>query len=80
MVLSVKQFLAQKLTTVIKHPPCSPDLAPNDFWLLPKVKSFLKGRRFQDIEGIQKECGDDTESCSTTGVQKMFPTVAALLG
>jgi hypothetical protein len=27
-----------------------------------------------------KNCDDDNESYSTTGVPKMFPTVAALLG
>jgi hypothetical protein len=35
----------------------------------------LKGRRFEDTEDIQK-CDDGTESYSTTGVPKIFPTVA----
>jgi hypothetical protein len=38
-VLSVKQFLAQKLITEVEHPPCSPDLAPYDFWLFFKISS-----------------------------------------
>jgi hypothetical protein len=50
-------------------------LALNDYWLFPKIKSALKGLRFQDTEDIWKE--DDTESYSTNGVLKMFPTVAA---
>jgi hypothetical protein len=37
----------------MEHPPCFSDLAPNDFWLFPKIKSALKGR-FQDTEDIQK--------------------------
>jgi hypothetical protein len=37
----------------MEHPLHSPDLAPNDFWLFPKMKSALKGRRFQDTEDIQ---------------------------
>jgi len=78
-VFPVKQFLVQKSITEMEHPPSSPDLAPNDFWLFPKIKSALKGRRFQDIENI-KICDDGTESCSTTAVRKMFPTVAASLG
>jgi transposase len=53
-MLSVKQFLAQKSITELECPPYSPDLAPNDFWLFPKIKSALKGQRFQDIEDIQK--------------------------
>jgi hypothetical protein len=51
--LSVKRFLAQKLITELEHPPCFRDLAPNDFWLLLKIKSSLKGRRFQDTENSQ---------------------------
>jgi histone-lysine N-methyltransferase SETMAR len=53
--LSFKQFLAQKSITEMEHPPCSPDLALNDFWLFPEIKSALKGRRFQDIEDIQTD-------------------------
>jgi histone-lysine N-methyltransferase SETMAR len=41
--LSVKPFLAQKLITEMEHPPYFPDLAPNNFWLFPKIKSVLKG-------------------------------------
>jgi hypothetical protein len=33
-VLSVKQFLAQKLITEMEHTPLSTDLAVNDFWLI----------------------------------------------
>jgi hypothetical protein len=38
---------------VIPHPPYSPDLAPYDFFLFPKMKLKLKGRRFDTIEVIQ---------------------------
>jgi hypothetical protein len=61
------------------HPHHSPDLAPNDFWLFPKIKSALKGPRFQDNEDTKK-CDDGTESYSTAEVTKIFPTVAALFG
>jgi hypothetical protein len=53
-VLYVKQFLAQKLINEMKHAPYSPDLAQNDLWVFPKIKSALKGQRFLDIEDIQK--------------------------
>jgi hypothetical protein len=52
--LSVKQFMAQKSITEAEHPPCSHGLASNDLWLFPEIKSALKGRRFQDIEDIEK--------------------------
>jgi hypothetical protein len=38
----------------MERPPYSSDLALNDFWLFPKTKPALKGRKFQDIEGIQR--------------------------
>jgi hypothetical protein len=47
-------FLAQKSITEMEHPSCSPDLAPNDFWLFTKIKSSLKWGRFQDTEDIPK--------------------------
>jgi histone-lysine N-methyltransferase SETMAR len=53
--LFVKQFQAQKPITEIVHPTYSPDLAPNDFWLFPKIKSAFKGRRFQDTEDTKKK-------------------------
>ena len=36
--LSVREFLATKQITVLEHPAYSPDLAPNDFFLFPKIK------------------------------------------
>jgi hypothetical protein len=38
----------------MEHPPYSPDFAPKNFWLFTKLKSALKGWRFQDVEDIQK--------------------------
>jgi histone-lysine N-methyltransferase SETMAR len=31
---------------LLEHPPYSPDLAPSDFCLFPKLKIFLAGQRF----------------------------------
>ncbi|UYV83427.1 hypothetical protein LAZ67_23000974, partial [Cordylochernes scorpioides] len=39
----VLQFLANHSTIQIPYPPYSPDLAPNDFFLYPKLKIKLKG-------------------------------------
>jgi hypothetical protein len=33
----------------MKQPTYSSDLVLNDFWLFPKIKSGIKGWRFQDI-------------------------------
>jgi hypothetical protein len=39
------------------HPMYSPGLAAADFWLFPKLKSVLKGKRFSDVEGIISSVG-----------------------
>jgi hypothetical protein len=39
----------------IPHPPYSPDLAPCDFFLFPKMKFKLKGRWFDTTEEILAE-------------------------
>jgi hypothetical protein len=39
--------------TVLGHLAYSPDLAPSDFFLFPKIKEILKGRRFGDTDVIR---------------------------
>lgn len=52
--LIVRSFLMKHAIVEINHPPYSPDLAPADFFLFPKVKTVLKGQRFADVEDIKK--------------------------
>ena len=49
------RFLTDNNMTVVPHLPYSPDLAPSDFLLFPKLKMKLKGRRFKTLEEIQAE-------------------------
>ncbi|UYV74198.1 hypothetical protein LAZ67_11002402 [Cordylochernes scorpioides] len=51
----VLQFLAKHSTIQIPHPPYSPDLAPNDFFLYTKLKMNLKRRKFDNVDMIQAE-------------------------
>jgi len=46
-LLLVCSYLAKHQTSIVFHPPSSPDLAPTDFTLFPKIKTTLNGRRFQ---------------------------------
>jgi len=46
-VISVKNI------TMCPHPPYSLNLAPCDFWLLPKVKVIMKGKRFESIQDVE---------------------------
>jgi len=49
----MQQFLAKHGTTQLQQPPYSPDLAPCDFSLFPRLKKVLKGRRFEAMEDIK---------------------------
>jgi len=51
----VREFLTKNNMTSVPHPAYSPDLAPCDFCVYPKMKLQLKGRRFVSIEEIQAE-------------------------
>ncbi|XP_031634457.1 uncharacterized protein LOC116347857 [Contarinia nasturtii] len=42
----ITQFLTSQNIDLMGHPPYSPDLAPNDFFLFPSVKKKLRGQRF----------------------------------
>ena len=49
---------------VLPHPPYSPDMAPSDFHLFPKLKFKLHGTQFGSNEGViaaLKECHSGTE-------------------
>ena len=50
----MQSFLMKHQTTQVTQPPYSPDLAPFDFRPSQKLKSLLKGKRFQTIDEIQK--------------------------
>ena len=52
---SPSSFWQKTKCLVIPYPPYSPDLAPCDFFLFPKMKLKLKGRQFDTIEEIQAE-------------------------
>ena len=44
-----QQFLEEQGITLLPHPPYSPDLAPCDFWLFPKIKGAIAGKLFHCI-------------------------------
>jgi len=64
MALSVREFLATKQITVLEHPAYSPDLAPSDFFVFPKIKKILNGGHFDDTGDIRS---------NTTATLKAIP-------
>jgi len=68
----VSQFLAKNNMTVIAHPPYSPDLAPCDLSLFPKLKLRMKGRRFDTTEEIQEESQRVLDTIPKSDFQRCF--------
>ncbi|GFX69366.1 mariner Mos1 transposase [Trichonephila clavipes] len=70
--LSVKRFLAKHSIPVLEHPPYSPDLAPCDFYLFPKVKSALKGTRFESVEAVKEKAAGVLKELTKDDFQHCF--------
>ena len=70
----VKKFLANR-NVAVHHPPYSPDLAPADYFLFPKLKFSLKGQRFQTVEEIQsavtRELNNISKTAFLAGMKKL---------
>jgi [histone H3]-lysine36 N-dimethyltransferase SETMAR len=69
---SVLTFLAQNGTPILQQPAYSPDLAPNDFFLFPKLKMALKGSRFDTREVIIAESKKVMKSIPKDDFYKCF--------
>ena len=49
-----KDLIAKFGWYILQHAPYSPDLAPSDFHLFPKLKQHLSGQRFETDEELQE--------------------------
>jgi len=63
--LSVRQFLTKNGMTTASHTPYSPDLAPCDFFLFPRMKRDLKGKRFQNMEEVREKTTEALKATRT---------------
>jgi hypothetical protein len=59
-------------TPTLKYPPLSPDLAPADFHLLPRLKSALKGRSFCGTTDTIENATEELKRLSQNGFQECF--------
>jgi hypothetical protein len=66
--LLIYEFLMKHEATVVPQVPYSPDLAPADFFLFPKLKPSLKGHQFQVVEEIEENSLQDLHAI----LQNMF--------
>jgi len=65
-------FLSKSSVTTLENPPYSPHLAAADSYLLPSLKSALKGRRFCDATEIIKNATEELKRLSQNGFQECF--------
>lgn len=72
---------------LLEHPPYSPDLAPSDFYLFPRLKEHLRGKKFDDDSEVMTAVeafleGQDKEffSKGIMGLQKRWTKCIDLLG
>jgi hypothetical protein len=60
----VNDFLGKNIVTPLDHPPYSSYLAAADFYLFPRLKSALKGRRFSDASDITDNATEELKRLS----------------
>ena len=70
--LLIRSYLAKHQTLVVSHPPYSPDLAPADFFLFPKLKTTLKEHCFQNTEEIQANAIRELRAITESAFQEAF--------
>jgi len=58
--------------TVILHPPYSPNPAPCNFYLFPRMKDQMKGKCFADVSEVKKKMLEVLNNISTEEFQKCF--------
>ncbi|KAJ4449971.1 hypothetical protein ANN_01378 [Periplaneta americana] len=68
----IHTFLAKHGITTVRQPPYSPDLAPCDFWLFPKLKTPLKGSRFESREEIMQNATTELNTIPKEDFQRCF--------
>jgi histone-lysine N-methyltransferase SETMAR len=60
---------------LLEHPLYSPDLAPSDFCLFPKLKLFLAGERFSSnpeaIAAVERYFADLTKNHYRDGIMRL---------
>lgn len=68
----VNEHLAKQGIVTIPQPPYSPDLAPADFFLFPKVKTALKGRHYGTLDAVKAACTRALKDVSVTDFHGAF--------
>jgi len=76
----IRSYLAKHHTSVMPHPPYSPDLAPADFSLFPKLKKHFETASFSNQRRDSGKCDKRTARHHRNCVQGSIPTIEETLG
>ncbi|KAG5316739.1 SETMR methyltransferase, partial [Acromyrmex insinuator] len=68
----VLQYLSKHSVVQLRQPPYSPDVAPCDFWLFPRLKMPLKGHRFDDKKTVETNATNALKAIPITDFQDCF--------
>ena len=71
-IRNFNRIKAKNSTNIIEQPQYSPDMAPADCFLFPKLKLPLRGARFQSIEDIKKNSRRVLKSVPENAFKKCF--------
>jgi hypothetical protein len=65
-------FLVNENFTELEHTPYSPELAPCDFYLFPKIKSVLKGTHSLSVENVKAKTAENLNSLTEHDLRNCF--------
>jgi histone-lysine N-methyltransferase SETMAR len=57
---------------VLLEAPYSPNLSPREFYLLPKLKSRVKGYHFLTLDSVQKSVPDSIKTLTEADLQSCY--------
>lgn len=68
----VSELLIKNHIIALQHSPYSPDLAPCDYYLFPKLHLTMKGKRHESIEAIESAVTDVLKTIPKKDIEKSF--------
>ncbi|UYV78297.1 hypothetical protein LAZ67_16000889 [Cordylochernes scorpioides] len=70
--LLVRDLLSKNNTLMMLQPPYSPDLAPCDFFMFPKLKRPMKGQRYATLDEIKTTSKEELKNIFKNDFLKCF--------
>lgn len=68
----VRDYLTKNNVNTVPQAPYSPDMAPCDFFLFPRLKLPLRGKRFETIEAIKENSQKELKAIPKSAYEKCF--------